>query len=179
MKSLAINFILLLGTYHASIGQSSSKIENEIDDVIEKLNLAYKELDGAKISSFFIDDDSFKSISQGFTATREDFEIISPAFFASQTNKEKKFTTKNDYNKWALQSLTTYFFPSTSWTNKDIHVFNSKSAVAVCTLSSKSKNDDGELYEIKSIETIVLKKVKRKWLIVTMHSSPLRENRTF
>jgi hypothetical protein len=79
----------------------------------------------------------------------------------------------------AFRSLTQYFLPSTTWTKKDIHVFNSKSAVAICILSTEGENKDGEPYEINSIETIVLKEVKRKWHIVTMHSSPIRGNRNF
>jgi ketosteroid isomerase-like protein len=150
-KTLIVSLLLLLGTFQLSKGQSSVKSEKEIDAVLEKLNMAYQEMDGAKITSFLLKDSLFTSISQGIMYTYEDYEKIKPQDF----------------------------HPLSRWTKKDIHVFNSKSAVANCNLSSQMKDPDGNPFEVTTIETIVFKKEKGKWLIVVLHSSNITENRNF
>jgi hypothetical protein len=155
MKIATLMILAFLNFAHLSNAQNSS-IEKEIDTVMEKLIEAYDDYDGAKIQSLIAEDPFVKVIHSGIIDRPVNYNSILP-----KSKDENKFTS------------------AFNLTYKNIRIADDKSVVVLCMLHSTVTPEVGAPFHIKTINTIVLEKVKGKWLIVTMHSSPFKESRNF
>lgn len=153
MKKLALIFLFCVGFAFTNNSQNQEK---EIENVLDKLIRAYNEQNGAKIISLIKDDPSVRLIQAGATYKREQFNKIT-----SEPDSKPLGTTES------------------KWINKSIRIIDSKSAVVLGEMHTLYKPKDMEAIEVKSINTIILEKIKGKWSIVSMHTSHLTENRKF
>ncbi len=155
MKKLALIFLFCTGFAFTNNSQYH-KQEKEIENVLDELISAYNEQNGAKIISLINDDPSVRLIQDGAAYKREHFNSI------TQEAGNKPHDTSES-----------------KWINKSIRVIDSKSVVVLGEMHTLYKPKDMDQFEVKSINTIILEKIKGKWSIVTMHTSHLTEKRNF
>lgn len=156
MKNNIFILFLILATTTISRGQTG-EIEKEIDGALDELLIAYNEFDGAKIKALMVQDKFCKYIYQGYIRSSDTWDKMTP-----EIKKEQ------------------YYIFNYKWIEKNIKIFNSTSALAICKLSLtwENKNQGGPV-TTNFVDTIVLQKKEKDWLITTIHSSVITENRTF
>jgi len=152
---MIIYLIILLQFLSAVTFANNPTPEMEIDDILDQLVLAYNDLDEKKIKSLIKDDEFTKIIHEG---------IIYSDLYADINNE-----------KVAEQNMKITY----AWNDKDIRIVDGISAVAVCEMLATTTQKDKKPFQTRTVDTIVLEKVKGKWLIITMHSSGKRTDRNF
>lgn len=155
MKKLSIILIVILSSIYSSYGQTAN-LEKEIDQALDKFAGAYNEYDGSKIISMMVKDSFFVWLHDGHLESLDDLKKITPEMVSQYNNP-----------------------PTNKWIEKNIKIFNSKSAVASCKLLTSFHDNDENTAELKYIYTIVFEKKKGDWLIATIHSSALKDVRNF
>jgi len=158
MKSIIVRICILCVCLLPIVSGKAicQKHVREIDQTIDDFVQAMNNFDGKAIKSFFVKDDFSKQIDQGHVIKYESYDSLK--FEITQQNPHMPYFDVKD---------------------KKIRITDKNSGIVLCYLQSFHSSEDRDTWQYESICTIVLEKIKGRWLISTMHSSYITKNRNF